>query len=314
MSEISAEEKKRILRERRLAKMAKGQATNRLNDILSQGSSIKADAVVSVLDKPTIEQPTPVATGVATGVAPGVVAGVESAINHDDDPDIIDIATVDTPPIDRTENIDEIFNKVFGGQRGSTADQAGAMPGFPGLGDLNDGDGLAKMMAMLNGDPNNDNFEPMNQSPDEMKYQQDLLAYNIYKQKQWKFRFLVVRYFFILINFFYHFINFQEFQSSSSSSIRSLPPKSNMNGFFIFFASVEAVVLSTYYVVSKNQKLVNEGDNHLILKLLSYAAMVMPQVNMYKPLIVQILCYYELFLMFMGDLSLVVVLFGLTSL
>lgn len=35
---LSAEEKRRLFRERRQAKMAKGQATDRLNNILSQGS------------------------------------------------------------------------------------------------------------------------------------------------------------------------------------------------------------------------------------------------------------------------------------
>lgn len=309
MSEISAEEKKRILRERRQAKMSKGQATTRLNDILSQGTAVKADPVVSVLDKPTTtevkQQPIPTATEVA------------HISSHDDDPDIIDIATVDTPPIDKTENIDEMFNKVFGGNAGGMfgAGNAGGMPtgmpaGMPGLPDMNDQDGLAKMMAMLNGDPNN-TFEAS--SPDEMKYQQELLAYNVYKQKQWKFTFLVVRYCFILINFVYHFVNFSGFASSSYNTIRLVIPNTSMNGFFIFFASVEAALLSSYYIISKQNKLVNEGDNHLVLKLLSYASMVLPQLNVYKPLIVQLLCYYELLLMFMGDLALVVVLFGIVS-
>lgn len=47
-AELSAEEKKRLLRERRQAKMSKGKATARLNNILSQGSSVKTSGVKSV--------------------------------------------------------------------------------------------------------------------------------------------------------------------------------------------------------------------------------------------------------------------------
>ena len=96
---LSAEEK-RLLRERRQAKMAKGQATDRLNNILSQGSSVKTTGVKSVLDEP---QPT----------------ATSSAI-HDEDPDIQDISEIaspppPTPPIGEgsPENIDDIFQKCF---------------------------------------------------------------------------------------------------------------------------------------------------------------------------------------------------------
>jgi hypothetical protein len=41
--------------------------------------------------------------------------------------------------------------------------------------------------------------------------------------------------------------------------------------------------------------------------------MVLPQVNNYRPLVIQLLGYYEMLAMLVGDIALVVVLFGFTS-
>ena len=60
------------------------------------------------------------------------------------------------------------------------------------------------------------------QDPAELKYRQELLEYNTYNQKLWKFRFLLVRVSVTLFNFFYHYINLSNFHASSYAYVRDL--------------------------------------------------------------------------------------------
>jgi hypothetical protein len=320
--ELTAEEKKRILRERRQAKMAKGRATDRLNDILTQGSSVKADSVKSVLEQTT--KTTAAASGSSSGIEQSTTSGSGvTETSYDDDPAITDISTVetpvistpaiDTPPIDATQDIDEIFNKVFGGVNG------GSTPNFPGFGGADGQPGAGDdqfskmMMNMLKAEGNGP--QPFGQeiNPEEMRYNQELLAYNSYQQKSQKFKFLVVRVLAVLLNFIYHFVNFAEFKSSTESSVRLAISWSAQSSFIVVFLSIEAVILSSYYIISTKQKTVGDNEDNLILKLLGWATMVLPQVNNYRPLVIQLLGYYEMLAMLVGDIALVVVLFGFTS-
>ena len=53
--------------------------------------------------------------------------------------------------------------------------------------------------------------------------------------------------------------------------------------------------------------------NSFVLKAMSMGSMVLPQLEHYKPLVARVLGYYELLGIVLGDLSLVIVLFGLLS-
>lgn len=292
---LSAEEKKRILRERRQAKMAKGQATDRLTNILSQGSSVKTSGVKSVLDQP---QPT-------------------SSPIHDEDPDIQDISELATPPPPTPpigegapENIDDIFQNMLQQVKGPD-------------GKVDPNDPIAQIMKMFSegagadgapqqGDANAAHFS---NDPVENKYQQDLQNYNTYQQKLWKSRFLVIRLLLTLFNFFYHYLNVPTFQASNYAYVRDFSHEEYpVKDFFTWFATCEVLVIATYYSVFHNLGLFHAANqNSLIMKLMSMGSMVLPQLSTYQPLVGRFLGYYELFGIIFGDLSLVIVLFGLLS-
>lgn len=294
---LSAEEKRRLLRERRQAKMAKGQATDRLNNILSQGSSVKTTGVKSVLDEP---QPT----------------ATSSAI-HDEDPDIQDISEIaspppPTPPIGEgsPENIDDIFQKML--QQQVQGKDGKVDPNDPIVQIMNmfkDGSGAD---APQEGDVNANEFS---NDPVENKYQQDLQAYNTYQQKLWKSRFLVIRVVVTLFNFFYHYLNVPSFHASNYSYVRDLAQDEfPVRNFFTWFAAFEVIIVLQYYTVFHKLGLFHAANqNSMIMKLMSMGSMVLPQLNTYQPLVARFLGYYELFGIIFGDLSLVIVLFGLLS-
>ncbi|EMG49598.1 GET2 Golgi to ER traffic protein 2 [Candida maltosa Xu316] len=290
-AELSAAEKKRLLRERRQAKMAKGQATDRLNNILSQGSSVKASGVKSVLDeeKPSIPE-------------------------HDDDPDIQDIAEIaippaPTPPIgeEPPQDIDSIFHKMLNQHtQGKISDD----PNDP----------LNQIMKMFNeggagANLPNDSTQAFSDDPVEAKYQQDLQAYNTYQQKAWKFRFLVIRAMLTLFNFFYHFVTLPSFQASNYTYVRDLSNDEDpVRNFFTWFATCEVVIVATYYSVFHSLGLFHAANqNSIVLKLMSMGSMVLPQLAAYQPLVARTFGYFELIGIIVGDLSLVIVLFGLLS-
>ncbi|RCK63821.1 Golgi to ER traffic protein 2 [Candida viswanathii] len=295
---LSAEEKRRLLRERRQAKMAKGQATDRLNNILSQGSSVKATGVKSVLDEP---QPT------ATTIA--------SASHHDDeDPDIQDISDIavpppPTPPIGEAapENIDDIFQKMLQQQ----------VLGPDGKADPNDP--IAQIMKMFTeggaGGPQGSGETQFSSDPVENKYQQDLQAYNDYQLKLWKSRFLIVRLVVTLFNFVYHYVNVPSFRSSNYAYVRDLSAEEYpVKDFFTWFATCEVLIIATYYSVFHSLGLFHAANQtSMIMKIMSIGSMGWPKLGTYQPLVARFLGYYDLLGILFGDLSLVVVLFGLLS-
>lgn len=287
-AELSAEEKKRLLRERRQAKMSKGKATARLNDILSQGSSVKTSGVKSVLDQEK-----------------------EATPSHDEDPEIQDITEITTPPPrtppigeDAPQDIDKIFQSMLQ-QQGQGADIAG--------------DPFAQIMKMFNqvegGDSPPSESATSTQDPAELKYRQELLEYNTYNQKLWKFRFLLVRVSVTLFNFFYHYINLSNFHASSYAYVRDLSSeKYPVRDFFTWFATTEVVLVAAYYSIFHSLGLFHAANqNSFVLKAMSMGSMVLPQLEHYKPLVARFLGYYELLGIVLGDLSLVIVLFGLLS-
>lgn len=289
MSDVSAAEKQRILRERRQAKMAKGNASDRLNSILSQGSSVKATSAVSVLDKPA---------------APATASANAAA---DADPDVSDIEQLinsrntDTPLLPEQPDIDDILNKMLNG-------------GVPRPG-LDDQDPFSQMLNMLQ---NQDGNTPMPESAasEDASYNAQLAAYHMYQQKVWKARFLVVRFIAVVANFFYHYLTVpdQAFLSSSYSYVRGLTPQTPVQSFIVWFLTAELVIMTSFYLISSHNHLFQaSSDRSFIIKGLSMGSMVLPQLAQLQPLVRQLLGYWELVSILVGDVSLVVVLFGLVS-
>ncbi|EGW30992.1 uncharacterized protein SPAPADRAFT_62893 [Spathaspora passalidarum NRRL Y-27907] len=302
--ELTEAEKRQLLRERRKAKMAKGQASDRLNNILSQGSSVKTN-VKSVLDEEE---------SVAKATSP-------SLSNEEDDPEIQDITSIamqppisPTPPIGEgtPEDIDAIFNKIFQQQQQQS-------------GDFKEGDGndpMANLMKMFSegvpepGLSRATTEKPFDQDPAIAKYQMELYEYQQYQHKLWKFRFLIIRFICTSVNFFYHFLTIPDnaFRASSHSYVRGLVSSTPVNTFIMWFLTIEAAILASYYFISsKNGLFQTRNENSLILKGLSLGAMVLPQLNAIKPIVARVFQYHDLVGIVLGDLALVVVYFGLLS-
>ncbi|XXZ99144.1 GET complex subunit get2 [Meyerozyma guilliermondii] len=259
--------------------MAKGGASDRLNKILSQGSSVKTSAV-SVLDQP---QPA------------------------DHDPEGMDISTIASKPTPEPElDIDAMLNSVLGGNMGA----GGAANGDPGsdpftqmMMNMMQGGGPEGMLGQEGG------TNPMSAN---MEYQQQLIAYNLYQQRKVRHRFLVVRMVSILANFVYHFLTISDFSFSPSANpfIRSIPPTSSVSSFFQIFVAIEAVLVAAYIAASRN---VPSNNNGLLVKGISMAAMFVPKLQRFQPLIMKIIGCWDTVTFVLNDLGLVVLLFGLIS-
>lgn len=313
---MTPEEKKQLLRERRAAKMAKGNATSRLNTILGQGSSVHDKDVTSILDRPAATE-----------------TGEISVPSADDDPEIQDIISVEPKEAD----IEEIFSKMLG-QTGGQAPGGGEDEFSKMMMSMMGGDGGAAGAGEAGGNPfgagspfgaggpfgagaggnpleslfaGSDNPLPTDATS---QYQQDLANYNLYQQKVWKSRFLVVRLVTVLANFFYHFCTSSDFIASSHSYIRGIVPVNPVTSFITIFATIEILLLSSFYVISTQNKLFQTAsDNSLLIKGINFGSMFLPQLNKFRPVVVRLLGYYELLGMILGDMALVVVLFGLLS-
>lgn len=275
--------------------MAGGKASSRLNTILTQGSSVNSSAT-SVLDKPAPTEATADSLNVPSA---------------NDDPDTSDIeqllsqrvSPVPQDPISAPQNdqdFEKMLSSVFGQGQGQSGEE----------------DPIAQMMMnMMKQQQQSEGELPANLQ--DKQYEEQLLKYNTYNQKVLKMRFLIVRYLSILVNFLYHYMNFGGFHGSSYAYIRdqvNFDASYNIRQFFVVFISIEMVILSSYYLISSRRKVTeNVSNDNIILKLVSMAAMVVPSVQRYQLLLMNVLNYFEIINIFLGDLSLVVVLFGLSS-
>ena len=286
---LSEEEKRRILRERRQAKMAKGKASDRLNNILTQGASVKTSTVTSVLDKPE----------------PAAATALPTALTHDDDdPDIQDISTITAsdPPLgekDPQVEMNEMFKSIFQQQQQSSQDDANPM---------------AEIFKML-GDPNSVDDQNI-QSPNsaQSQYEQQLNQYHMYQKQVWKFRFSVVRFLTIVTFFFYHYCSIPSFTSSNHAYVRDLTEVYPLSGFAQGFFTLEVAIIASYYfILTKNGLFHAARQNNLVMKGVQIVSMFAPQVQQFAPILLRVLEYKELLGIFLVDRSIVVVLFGLLS-
>ncbi|KAI3402709.2 GET2 [Candida oxycetoniae] len=311
---LTEQEKRRILRERRQAKMAQGKATDRLNNILNQGTSVNESSVTSVLD----QKSKPDATADATAVAAAVAAAESGALapnQHDNDPEVQDIEEItanDIPTIGGSNsqpNLDEMFNKILqqqgqhshAGHDGENNPMAEILKMFSGMGDES---GTIPSSA----------DSPFEMNPEQMKYQHETSKYNSYQEKLWRFRFLVVRVILTLTNFLYHFVKIPSFTASNHQYVRDLSIVYPLNGFITWFFTIEVLLIATYYMVFTKLGLFHTlNQKSLIMKGISTLSMFVPKLQLYQPLVARLLGYRELLGILVGDLSLVIVLFGLLS-
>ena len=316
MAELTAEEKKRILRERRQAKMGQGKALERLNLIFGLGLLVKADKVTLVLDKPTQPpQPQAQATGIHTPPQPPlaqftspITSTTPNILSGDDDPEVVDISRFDSgaPP---PENPDDMLQQLMLRVAGYNGENSGG-----------GGDDMLKMFAaMMKGEMpdiggNFANQQPLPLAlPEEIEYQAKLGEYHAYQAKKTKFIFLIVRYIAVLANFGYHFYHYRYdgFSAAQTDRVRHEWDHADILGFFQVFVAVEVVIMLAWYVVLRNHHL--RGDSGIIMKGLNAVLMFVPQVDRYRRYIAQAMGYWLVLGVFFGDLSLVVVLFGLLS-
>ena len=347
--QLTEAEKRKLLRERRLAKMAQGKASDRLNTILSQGSSVKSvspPAVTSVLEnKATKSTDTATVTDSstnATSVSPSAAkatptsTGVSSAISDFDDPEIQDISDVtmnnsgvlalgNLSGLDSNNpsqpNLDEMFQKIMQQQSQHNCDNdnsgennpmAEMLKMFNSMGGGDNNGGLGGFDSMFSGSPNSP--PPESISPEMMKYQADLAKYHTYQEQLWQFRFLVVRILATIFNFAYHFITIPSFTASNHAYVRDLSEVYPLLGFMTIFTSIEVVIIATYYLLFTKLGLFHASNQKsFILKGISTLSMFVPQLLRYEPLVATLLGYKELLGIFVGDLSLVIVMFGLLS-
>lgn len=302
---LSAEEKKRILRERRQAKMAQGKASERLNDILTQGSSVKSANMVSVLDKPQASGSTTSAdvfskaTGINEDLSPTPLHG---------DPEVPDLSELlHQNEVPEDQDMDAVFQKIF-----ASANVKSENPQNPQ-------DASAKfftdlMKAMSDELGGNAQGFAAPQAPEETSYQQKLALYQVYQQSLWKARFLFIRFVLHTLNFFYHYRLFESFQSSPYSFIRTVQPMDPARLFFTYFVSCEIAVITGYFtIMSKNGLLKAFSQNHAILKVISLASGFYPPARKLQPLVDNALVYWSGLSIFIGDLMLIVMYFGIIS-
>lgn len=281
--------------------MAKGNASNRLNTILNQGGSHNSGSSVSVLDKPqTAEQNKDLRS--------------ESLTPLHDDPEVPDIGSL-VENNERSQSMDnremeELFKNIFAGktdqeQQSNTSNQEQGNPN----------DLFSQMMQMMseNAGGAENGARPQGQSAEEIEYNTKLAAYQSYEQEKIKKYLLVARYIIHTISFVYHHLHFSHFKGSMHAFIRGIDA-SPTKLFILLTLSLELVFISSYFLILSSRGLLQvSSKNHLVTKLISMASMVLPQVTRYQPLVDSFLVYWEGMQILMSDVSLLVVLFGLTS-
>lgn len=293
MSEISAEEKRRLLRERRLAKMQKGKATERLNTILNQGSSTGHASVVSILETNKSEK------------SKDTIETREETPLHDD-PEVPDISLLlqqDKTEDPAEQDMDAMLNRIFGASSGNI----GSAPGQNG-----EGEGVqnqfADMMKAMMDSQGGALFDTEDNS-----YLSELTKYHAYEQKKWKARFLVIRLLLNFVNFYYHYTHYNSFRALQGGRILSL--YNGSTNFFTIFLSMEIAIITTYFAVLSQKGLLQAfSRNHILSKIQSMGAAFVPQIAKYRHTVDTALVYWGGVSIFIEDLMLLVVLFGLTTL
>lgn len=293
--------------------MAQGNATERLNTILTQGSSVPAAKVVSVLDEPE-----------ATTTGAAIPRATDSGTPLHDDPEVPDISTLLLENEGGAPDIDAMLQQILGGANTGAGAGAGAGQGadifqqmFSGAAGAGGADGAAgmgmfqeMMKSMADGQTGVGGV-----SPEHMLYQAQLEQYHAYEQKRWKMRFLVVRMLLHTVNFVYHYVASNGGMAAASYAyVRKQAVSSEAQKFFRTFITLEVVIIGSYFMVLSQQKLLRAfSRDHIISKGLSMVSAFVPAVTRYQLLVDTALVYWSGVSIFLGDLMLAVFYFGIVS-
>lgn len=286
--------------------MAQGNASDRLNTILTQGSSVQAAKVVSVLDQPEAS---------TTGAA--IPRATDSGTPLHDDPDVPDISTLLQENNGSAPDIDAMLQQILGGgaNNGAGADIFQQMLGGAGAAGGADGADGAAGMGMFQEMMKSMADGQAGVSPEHMLYQAQMDQYRAYEQKKWKARFLVVRMLVHTVNFVYHYTTSKGGMTAASYAyVRKQAASSGAQQFFRMFIALEMVIIASYFTVLSQQKLLRAfSRDHMISKGLSMVSAFVPAVTRYQPVVDTALVYWSGVSIFLGDLMLAVFYFGVAS-
>lgn len=304
MSSLSAEEKRRLLRERRQAKMAQGKASDRLNSILTQGSSVNASSAVSVLDSPA-SSPTPEPTAIPDGKAAEAAPAPTHTPLHDD-PEVPDISLLlhqnNTGANAEEEDMDAMLLKIFANAAGGDRPPQNADEATTKF--------FADMMKVIA----EDNPNGVQVDEHEASYQTKLDAYHVYEQRRWKARYLIARLLVHTANFWYHWAHYTTFSASPHRIIRASAVEPGAATFLTYFVSIELAIVSSYYFLLSSKGLLKTfSRNHVVSRMLSLGSSVFPQLRAYQPIIDTLMVYWGVASIILGDVMLMVVYFGVVS-
>lgn len=289
MEELSADEKRRVLRERRQAKMA-AKSGDRLNTILSSGGSVKlAPPPAAAPETPPVPASAPAPAATAEDDPADVVLSHSAPVT---------VAPADEQPPD----FDEVLSKLFGAPAGA----AGAAASNATAQGAADADPFAMMMQMLGEGATGGGLGAA--GPDTAAPADAAAAAAQYEHRRTHARFLMVRYLATLANFVYHYLDGYALQASLHSYIRAA--LLNSSRFFAWFVTCEVAILAAYFLSARHHA---AAQNNFVLRGMSMVAMVVPQVQRYRPAVAAALRYWEVLGMVVADVALVVVLFGITS-
>lgn len=278
--------------------MAKGNASNRLNEILSQGSSVKTNAksVLEGEEAQATAQPSARSTGTPL---------------HDDPevPDITSLLQSNTPAntAEGTPDMEEVFKKIFGGAAGPNAQAGDGSDAAEGQNPF-----ISQIMQMMSEGVGAQGEQ--GQTDEVSSYQAQVQQYQAYQEKRLKVHLLIVRYFVHIANFVYHYVTSTQFQSSPHLYIRGLSISVEGKSFFSYFMASEIVFISAYFALLASKGVLGANSKkHFISKAMNFGSLVLPSITQYQPLVESILVYSEGLGIFLADIALIVLLFGFVS-
>ncbi|ODV94340.1 hypothetical protein PACTADRAFT_35145 [Pachysolen tannophilus NRRL Y-2460] len=322
MSELSEAEKRKILRERRAAKLAKGGGTDRLNKITGINGPAFSNKTTSFeenenqrveeIDSKDDNQNKDKVAEINTGSVVGNVGKDANYLENEDDPENSDITELgmgaglhqqqQQQQQQQQLDIDKLLQEMF--MNSSAANHQHHHQD-------NDGDPLlndplfSKFLSTLKGDENEQQQQQQEQlSAEEIKKRQALQQKLLLNFKKFKYRFLIVRFLIIVSLLFYSFFNENLYESSLIFNYSN--QKSN---FYIYFLTLELGFAIFYMIFIDN----NEKNNidSIIVKTLNLIGGFIPQK--YKKLLLLLAKYQEMINFFLNDLSIVILFFGISS-
>lgn len=283
LDHISEGEKRRILRERRLKKMEKGNASLRLNKILGQGTELKNINVNLVFDK--------------------------------------DDKKIDDKNDFNPSNDDTVFDPLNLGSVFDNSNQNGITNTFSELlkkmgSNISDNKNDFNIDILKKNLLNESTAFP-NTSEDEIKQndiQNQIQNKNLleYKKKVFEVKFLVVRYLLVLTNFFYSYYLLSKKQKTINNDLIS---NLNFEHFLLRFTAIEVIIVSTYYLLAKKNNLLElDLEKNILIKIMGFVRYVYPISNNMKNIVIKLIKYYQLFSLVYSDALFVIILLSLLNL